>query len=105
MGANARLSRRDSFHRRAESLECAVQNLGVSNSEITFYTSLLYLPWVIKPLWSPLVDIFKDQTLWVILTQMLIGASLFALSLSLRTSHFLYQSRGLVVNRFRFINP
>ena len=33
------------------------KDMGVSNSDIAFYTSLLYLPWVIKPLWSPLVEL------------------------------------------------
>lgn len=64
------------------------KNLGISNDEITFYTSLLYLPWVIKPLWSPLVDIFKTKRFWIIVTQMLIGASLVALSFSLQTPYF-----------------
>ncbi len=81
----------------AQSLSSVLyKNLGVSNSEITFYTSLLYLPWVIKPLWSPLVDIFKTKRFWVILTQMLIGASLFALSLSLHTSHFFFISLAVL---------
>jgi PAT family beta-lactamase induction signal transducer AmpG len=35
------------------------KNLGVSNTDIAFYTSWLYLPWVIKPLWSPVVDCSK----------------------------------------------
>ena len=37
------------------------KNLGVSNTEIALYTSWLYLPWVIKPLWSPLVDLLGTQ--------------------------------------------
>jgi PAT family beta-lactamase induction signal transducer AmpG len=64
------------------------KNLGVSNSDITFYTSLLYLPWVVKPLWSPLIDIFKTKRAWIIALQMAIGAGLAALSLSLHTPYF-----------------
>lgn len=64
------------------------KNLGVSNSEITFYTSLLYLPWVLKPLWSPLIDIFRTKRFWVIILQMLIGAGLAGLALSVQTSYF-----------------
>lgn len=37
------------------------KQLGLSNAEITFYTSWLYLPWVIKPLWSPFVDLIKTK--------------------------------------------
>jgi len=64
------------------------KNLGISNGEITFYTSLLYLPWVIKPLWAPLIDIFKSKRFWVICMQMLIGAGMTALALSLQTPYF-----------------
>ena len=41
------------------------KNLGVSNANIALYTSWLYLPWVIKPLWSPVVDILKTRRLWI----------------------------------------
>lgn len=64
------------------------KNLGISNSDITFYTSLLYLPWVLKPLWSPFIDIFKTKRFWIVILQMLIGAGLAALSLSLQTPYF-----------------
>jgi PAT family beta-lactamase induction signal transducer AmpG len=64
------------------------KNLGISNSDITFYTSLLYLPWVLKPLWSPFIDIFKTKRFWIVTLQMLIGAGLAALSLSLQTPYF-----------------
>ena len=52
------------------------KQLGLSNAEITFYTSWLYLPWVIKPLWSPFVDLIKTKRWWIIAMQQLIGASL-----------------------------
>ena len=52
------------------------KNLGVSNTDIALYTSWLYLPWVIKPLWSPLVDIFRTKRFWIVTLQLLIGASL-----------------------------
>ncbi len=39
------------------------KNLGISNTDIALYTSWLYLPWVIKPFWSPFVDIIQNQTL------------------------------------------
>lgn len=52
------------------------KKLGVSNTDIAYYTSWLYLPWVIKPLWSPLIDIFKTKRFWIVSLQLLIGASL-----------------------------
>lgn len=50
--------------------------LGLSNAEVAFYTSWLYLPWVIKPFWSPFVDAFKTKRWWILLTQLLVGAVL-----------------------------
>ena len=49
---------------------------GVGNDDIAFYTSWLYLPWVIKPLWSPLVDMFRTKRWWIVSLQLAIGAAL-----------------------------
>ena len=46
------------------------KRLGINNTDIALYTSWLYLPWVIKPLWSPLVDIVKTKRWWVITMQL-----------------------------------
>ena len=51
------------------------KNLGISNTDIALYTSWLYLPWVIKPLWSPLVDLFRTKRLWIVGLQFVIGAA------------------------------
>lgn len=59
------------------------KNLGVSNTDIALYTSWLYLPWVIKPLWSPLVDRFRTKRFWIVLLQFFVGASLAAVALTL----------------------
>lgn len=61
-------------------------NLGLTNTELALYTGWLYLPWVIKPLWSPLVDSFCTKRWWIIAMQWLVGASLAAVALTLRTS-------------------
>lgn len=50
------------------------KRMGISNTDIAFYTSLLYLPWIIKPFWSPFVDILKTKRWWIITMQLLIGA-------------------------------
>lgn len=52
------------------------KRLGMSNTDITIYTSWMYLPWVIKPFWSPFVDIIKTKRWWILTMQLLIGASL-----------------------------
>lgn len=51
------------------------KQLGLSNDDITLYTSWLYLPWVIKPLWSPFVDIIKTKRWWITAMQLLVGAA------------------------------
>ncbi|MSU51732.1 MAG: MFS transporter [Opitutus sp.] len=51
------------------------KNLGVSNTDIALYTSWLYLPWVIKPLWSPLVDLFRTKRFWIVTLQFVIGVA------------------------------
>ena len=52
------------------------KRLGLSNTDITLYTSWLYLPWVIKPLWSPFVDMLRTKRWWILMMQILIAASL-----------------------------
>ncbi len=52
------------------------KRMGVSNADIALYTSWLYLPWVIKPLWSPLVDLFKTKRWWIVTMQLFVGAGL-----------------------------
>src|SRR5437870_4361346 len=64
------------------------KGLGVSNSDIALYTSWLYLPWVIKPLWSPLVDILKTRRMWIWMMQLFIGAGLAGVALMIPASHF-----------------
>jgi len=65
------------------------KQLGLSNAEITFYTSWLYLPWVIKPLWSPFVDIIRTKRWWVTTMQLLIGAALGGVAFTIPTSFWL----------------
>lgn len=71
------------------------KRLGVSNTDITLYTSLLYLPWVIKPLWSPLVDITRTKRLWVVTMQFLISAGLALVAASIPTAGYFVLSLAL----------
>lgn len=59
------------------------KTLGVSNSSLAFWTSILYLPWVVKPLWSPFVDIFSTKRRWIFWMQIILALSLLGVSLSL----------------------
>lgn len=62
------------------------KNLELTNTQITFYTSWLYFPWVIKPLWSPFIDILKTKRWWIIVTQLLLGGGMAGIAFSLQTS-------------------
>src|SRR5271154_3509547 len=64
------------------------KNLGVSNTAIAFYTGWLYLPWVIKPLWSPLVDILKTRRQWLWVMQLLLGTGMAGIALAIPAPHF-----------------
>jgi PAT family beta-lactamase induction signal transducer AmpG len=59
------------------------KRLGISNDDIAFYTSWLYLPWVIKPLWSPLVDALRTKRFWIVAMQLVIGAALAGVALTI----------------------
>lgn len=68
------------------------KDLGLSNPEITHYTSLLYLPWVIKPLWSPVVDMFGTKRRWTVLLQLVVAVALGALAGALHAPNFIVLS-------------
>lgn len=65
------------------------KNLGVSNDTIAFTTSWLYLPWVIKPLWSPSVDLFRTKRGWILTLQFVVGAAFALVALALPGPDFL----------------
>jgi MFS transporter, PAT family, beta-lactamase induction signal transducer AmpG len=64
------------------------KNLGLNNTDIALYTSWLYLPWVIKPLWSPFVDIFRTKRYWIVSLQLVIGACFALVAITLPVSFF-----------------
>jgi PAT family beta-lactamase induction signal transducer AmpG len=64
------------------------KNLKVSNTEIALYTSWLYLPWVIKPLWSPLVDMFRTKRFWIVTLQFVIGVAFALVAFTVPTERF-----------------
>jgi PAT family beta-lactamase induction signal transducer AmpG len=64
------------------------KGMGISNTDTALYTSWLYLPWVLKPLWSPVVDILKTRRQWIWAAQFFIGAGFAGVALTIPTSHF-----------------
>ena len=64
------------------------KRLDISNTAIAFYTSWLYLPWIIKPLWSPLVDLLSTRRNWIVVMQVLIGAAFAAIALTIPADNF-----------------
>ena len=70
------------------------KRLGLSNTDITLYTSWLYLPWVIKPLWSPFVDMLRTKRWWILSMQILIAAALAGVAFTIPGPLWLQGSLG-----------
>jgi len=68
------------------------KRLGISNSDLGLYTSLLYIPWVIKPLWSPFVDLKSTKRNWFLGMQLLGSVALLAIGFTLPTNIFFVTS-------------
>lgn len=64
------------------------KNLGINNEDIGVYTSLLYLPWVIKPLWSPFIDLYATKRKWFLAMQLLISIAFLVVGLTIPMNHF-----------------
>lgn len=64
------------------------KRLGISNSDIALYTSWLYLPWVIKPFWSPFVDLIRTKRWWIVLMQFIIALAFAGIAFTIPTSFF-----------------
>ena len=68
------------------------KSLGINNEDIGIYTSLLYLPWVIKPLWSPFIDIYATKRKWFLSMQLLISIAFLIVGLTIPLSSFFVMS-------------
>jgi len=68
------------------------KRLGLSNTDIALYTSWLYLPWVIKPLWSPFVDLIKTKRAWIVAMQGFIAAGFAGIAFFIPTDYYLQVS-------------
>jgi PAT family beta-lactamase induction signal transducer AmpG len=64
------------------------KSLGINNEDIGIYTSLLYLPWVIKPLWSPFIDLYATKRKWFLAMQLVISIAFLVVGLSIPMNNF-----------------
>ena len=70
--------------------------LGVDDKLITFWTSLILLPWTLKPLWSPFLELFKTKKFFVVTTQLITGVTFGLVAFSLNLPHFFSISIALL---------
>ena len=64
------------------------KKLGISNADIGLYTSFLYLPWVIKPIWSPVLELFGNKKRWFLSMQLILAAVFLGVGLTTETTQF-----------------
>jgi PAT family beta-lactamase induction signal transducer AmpG len=72
------------------------KNLGISDTQIAFWTSLIMLPWTLKPLWSPFLEMFKTKKHFVVITQLVTGVMFGLVALSLPMNDFFRYSLALL---------
>jgi PAT family beta-lactamase induction signal transducer AmpG len=73
------------------------QKMGVSNTVNTLVISLLAVPWTLKPIWSPLLELYKTKKFFVVLMQLLGGVSLVLIALSLNLPGYFHYAVALFV--------
>lgn len=72
------------------------KNMGISNADAALYTSWLYLPWVLKPFWSPFVDLVKTKRWWILLMQFVIGIALAGVAFVIPLPYFLQSTLAIL---------
>lgn len=82
-------------------------NMGIGMKEMAFYTGWLYLPWVIKPFWSPFVDLIKTKRWWVLIMQFAIAICMYrgdnaAVKLFLRFNIISVLDYGILFSHTRY---
>ena len=65
------------------------KQLGLGNAEVAYYTGWFYLPWLIKPLWSPFIDLIKTKRWWIVTMQLLMGAGMAGVAFTLPMANYL----------------
>jgi len=72
----------------AQASSLMFKNMGITDTQITLWTSLIMLPWTFKPLWSPILEMFKTKKQFVVATQMITGVSFALVAFSLHLPDF-----------------
>jgi PAT family beta-lactamase induction signal transducer AmpG len=65
------------------------KNLGLSNAEVALYTGSMYLPWVLKPLWAPLLELWPEKRALVVVSELVTAVTLACVALALRLEQYL----------------
>ena len=71
------------------------KRFGLDNTDVALYTSWLYLPWVIKPFWSPIVDVFRTKRWWILAMQFFLGISMAGVAFTIHAPHFVQWTLAL----------
>lgn len=71
------------------------KQLGLGNSEVAYYTGWFYLPWLIKPLWSPFVDMLRTKRWWIVMMQLVIGAGMAGVAFTVPMANYLQWSLAI----------
>ena len=80
------------------------KTMGISIASFAFWTSVLYLPWAIKPLWSPYIDVVSTKRNWVVWTQLLLGLAFIAAGAVMPLSFF-FPQQPLLLAFLRLSSP
>ena len=64
------------------------KGMGVSDAQITFWTSLIMMPWTFKFLWSPFLELYRSKKFFVVTTQLVTGAGFALVGLALNLPHY-----------------
>jgi MFS transporter, PAT family, beta-lactamase induction signal transducer AmpG len=72
------------------------KKLGIDNTQIAFWTSLISFPWILKMFWSPFVDIYSTKRKWLLTMQIIMFFCLSFLALSLQFANFFFISLGIL---------
>lgn len=66
------------------------KDMGISNADIAVYTSMLLIPWTVKPLWSPFVEMISTRRKWTLLSQIILAVCFAAVAATIPTNNFLW---------------
>ena len=79
----------------AQTIAIMYKNMGVSDTQIAFWTSLIMLPWTLKPLWSPVLEMFKSKKFFVVTSQFVTGITFALVAFTLPLNDFFTYSIAL----------